>query len=72
MKEKKSRFCKQLLRAIFDIAFGLISNINTEDQVQIPIIDTNGNSKENQVHAANTHSNLERENRPDEVNSSLN
>ena len=52
--EKKSRFCKQLLRAIFYITFGFISDINTQGQVQISSIDTDTNSKENQVDAANT------------------
>ena len=51
--EKKSRFCKQLLRAIFYITFGFISDIYTQGQVQISSIDTDTNSKENQVDAAN-------------------
>ena len=66
----KSRCCKQLLRAIFYITFGFISD--TQDQVQISIIDTNANSKENQVDAANTRNKLESEIRPDEGNNSLN
>ena len=66
----KSRFSKQLLRAIFYITFGFISD--TQDQKQISIIDTNANSKENQVDAANTRNKLESETRPDEGNNSLN
>ena len=70
--KKKGRFCKQLLRAIFYITFGFISDINTQDQVQISVIDTDANSKENQVDAANTQNKLESETRPDEGNNSLN
>ena len=54
MRERKSRFCKQTLRAIFYITLGFISDINTQDQVQISIKDTYANSKENQVDATNT------------------
>ena len=72
LREKKSRFCKQLLRAIFYITFGFISDINTHDHVQISIIDTDADSKENQVDAANTQNKLESETRPDEGNNSLN
>ena len=71
-EKKKSRFCKQLLKAIFYITFGFISDINTQDQVQISIRDTDANSKENQVDAANTQNKLESETRPDEGNNSLN
>ena len=53
-ERKRSRFCKQLLRAIFCITFGFVLDINTQDQVQISIIDTDANSKENQVDTANT------------------
>ena len=67
-REKKSRFCKQL----FNITFGYISDIYTQDQVQISSIDNDTNLKENQVDAANTQNKLESETRPDEGNSSLN
>ena len=63
LRGKKSRFCKQLLRAIFYITF--ISDITTQDQVQISIIDTDANSKENQVDAANKQNKLKSETRPD-------
>ena len=64
--ESMSRFCKQLLRVIFYITFGFISHVNTQDQVQISSIDTDANSKENQVHAASTQNKLESETRHDE------
>ena len=54
MREKKSRFCKQLFRAIFHIKLGFLSDTSTQDQVQISSIDTDAKSKENQVDAANT------------------
>ena len=41
---------------------------NIQDQVQTSIIDTDANSKENQVDAANTQNKLESETRPDEGN----
>ena len=72
LREKKSRFCKQLLRAIFYITFGFNSDINTQNQVQISTIDTDSNSKENQVNVANTQNKSESETRPDEGNNSLN
>ena len=72
LREKKSRFGKQLVRAILYMAFGFISDINTQDQVQISSIDTDANSKENQVDTVNTQSKLESQTRPDEVNNSLN
>ena len=46
VKEKESIFCKQLLRAIFYITFEFISDMNTQDQVQISSRDTDANSKE--------------------------
>ena len=55
-----------------DSAFGFISDFNTQDQVQISNIDTDANSKENKVNAADTQSKLESEARPDECNNSLN
>ena len=54
------------------MTFGFISDINTQDQVQISSIDTDANSKENQVATVNTQSKLESETRPDEGNNSLN
>ena len=72
LTEKKSRFCKQLLTTIFYVTFGFISDINTQDQVQISNTDTDSNSKENQVDVANTQNKLESETRPDEGNNSLN
>ena len=54
MREKKSRFCKQLFRAIFHIKLEFLSDTSTQDQVQISSIDTDAKSKENQVDAANT------------------
>ena len=72
LREKKSRFGKQLVRAILYMTFGFISDINTQDQVQISSIDTDANSKENQVATVNTQSKLESETRPDEGNNSLN
>ena len=71
-EKKKSRFCKQLLRAIFNIVFRFISGISTQDQVQASCIGTDANSKENQVDAANTQNKIECETRPDEGNNSLN
>ena len=65
-ERKKSRFWQQLLRAIFYISFGFISDINTQDQVQTSVIDTDANSKENQVDAANRQNKLKSETRPDE------
>ena len=53
VERKKSRFCKQLLRAIFYTTFGFLSDINTQDQAQISSIDSDANSKENQLDAAN-------------------
>ena len=58
LRERKSRFCKQLFRAIFHIKLGFLSDINTQDQVQISSMDTDAKSKENQVHAANTQNKL--------------
>ena len=58
VERKKSRFCKQLLRAIFYITFQFISDIDTQDQVQISSIDTGANSKENQVNAGNMQNKL--------------
>ena len=52
VERKKCRFCKQLLRAIFYITFRFISDINKQDQVQTSSIDTDANSKENQIDAA--------------------
>ena len=72
LREKKSRFCKQLLRPIFYLSFGFISDINIQDQVQISIIDTDTNSKTNQVDAANTQNKFESETRRDGGNNSLN
>ena len=72
LREKKSRFGKQLVRAILYMTFGFISDINTQDQVQISSIDTDANSKENQVDTVNTQSKLESQTRPDEGNNSLN
>ena len=72
LTEKKSRFCKQLLTTIFYVTFGFISDINTQDQVQISNTDTDSNSKENQVDVANTQNKLESETRTDEGNNSLN
>ena len=72
LTEKKSRFCKQLLTTIFYVTFGFISDINTQDQVQISNTDTDSNSKENQVDVANTQNKLESETRPDEGSNSLN
>ena len=63
MKKKESRFCKQLLRAIFYITFEFISDMNTHDQVQISSRDTDANSKENQVDSAKTKNKLKK--RPD-------
>ena len=51
------------IRAIFHITFGFISDINTQDQAQISIMDTNANLKQNQVDAANTQNKLESETR---------
>ena len=45
LREKNSRFSKQLLRAIFYIIFGFILGINTQDQAQITSIDKDANSK---------------------------
>ena len=53
VERKKSGFCKQLLRAIFYITFGFPSDINTQDQAQISNIDSDANSKESQLDAAN-------------------
>ena len=72
LRGKKHRFCKKLLRTIFYITFGFISNINTQDQVQISSIDTDANSKENQVDATNTLNKLKSEIRPDGRNNSHN
>ena len=72
LREKKSRFCRQLLRAIFHIKLGFIANINTQDQIQISSIGIDANSNENQVDAVNTQNKLESETRPDEANNSLN
>ena len=72
LREEKSRFCKQLLRAIFYITFEFNSDINTQDQVQTSNIDTDSNSKENQVNVANTQNKFESESRPDEGNNLLN
>ena len=47
-------------------------HINTQDVVRISIIDTDANSRENQVDAANTHNKLESETRTDEGANSLN
>ena len=54
------------------ITLGFISDINTQDLVQIPIIDTDANPRENQADAANMHNKLESETRTDEGNNSLN
>ena len=47
-------------------------HINTQDVVQISIIDTDANSRENQVDAANTYNKLESETRTDQGGNSLN
>ena len=72
LREKKSRFCKQILSAIFYLTFGFISDINPQDQVKISSIDTDANSKENQIDAANKQKMLEIETRTNEGNHSLN
>ena len=54
------------------ITLGFISDINTQDLVQIPIIDTDANPRENQADATNMHNKLESETRTDEGNNSLN
>ena len=54
------------------ITLGFISDINTQDLVQIPIIETDANPRENQADAANMHNKLESETRTDEGNNSLN
>ena len=56
----------------FYITFRFISDINTQDQVQISNINTDSNSKENQVDVANTQNKLESETRLDKGNNSLN
>ena len=52
-RKKNSRFCKQLSRAIFYITFGFISDMNTQNQVQISSINNDATSKKNQVDATN-------------------
>ena len=47
-----------------------VSDINTQDQVQLSSIDIDANSKENQVDTGNTQ-NMLGETRPDEGNNSV-
>ena len=46
--------------------------MNKQDQLQISNIDTDSNSKQNQVDVANTQNKLESETRPGEGNNPLN
>ena len=56
------------------MVFGFITDINIKDQVQANItsIDTDANSKENQIRAANMQNKSESEATPDRGNNSLN
>lgn len=74
IERKKNIFYKQLLRIIFYMVFGFITDINIKDQVQANItsIDTDANSKENQIRAANMQNKSESEATPDRGNNSLN
>ena len=68
VERKKEQILQAIFKSYFYITFGFISDINIQDQVQTSIIDTDANSKENQVDAANTQNKLESETRPDEGN----
>ena len=68
VERKKEQILQATFKSYFYITFGFISDINIHDQVQTSIIDTDANSKENQVDAANTQNKLESETRPDEGN----
>ena len=63
VERKKNRFSKQLLTAIFYKTFGFLPDINTQDQAQISSMDTDANSKENQIDPANKQNKLKIENR---------
>ena len=71
-ERKKEQILQKTFKSCFYVTFGFISDFNTQDQVQISNIDTDANSKENKVNAADTQSKLESEARPDEGNNSLN
>ena len=62
--KKKKEILQTTFKAIFYITLGFISDINTQDKVKISSIDTDANSRESQVDAANTQNKLESETRP--------